>query len=98
MPRRRGNEAGTLPKLNDEIAAGEFWDTHSPLDYAGQFEEVEVTFQRPTLKRGLTIKLEADTIQQLRKLASEKGIGPTTLVRMWILDRLKAHQRGTAGS
>jgi hypothetical protein len=27
-------------------------------------------------------------LEHLRALAQEKGIGPTTLIRMWVLERL----------
>lgn len=85
-------ETGTrqLPTFKDEAEAAAFWATHSPLDYPGDFTEAEVTFDRPLIKRGLTIKLSEQTIEQLRQLAEEKGIGPSTLARMWILEHLKA--------
>ncbi len=37
----------------------------------------------------LTIRFDEQAIEELRKLASEKGMGVTTLVRMWTLERLK---------
>jgi hypothetical protein len=72
----------------NEAEAAAFWDTHSPLDYPEFFQEVEVTFSRPLIKRGITVKLNDETIQRLKRIAAEKGIGPSTLVRMWVIERL----------
>ena len=58
-------EPRKAPHFSDEQEAGEFWDTHSPLDYPGEFKEVEVKFSRPLVKRGLTIKLNEETIERL---------------------------------
>ncbi len=38
----------------------------------------------------------AETLETLRATAQKKGIGPTTLARMWILERLEAIDQGTA--
>lgn len=78
-----------VPKFKDEKEAATFWDTHSPEDFPGEFKEVEATFSRPLIKKGLTIKLSEDTINQLREVAEHQGIGPTTLARIWILEHLR---------
>ena len=78
------------PSFKDEAEAAGFWDSHSPLDYPQEFREAQVRFARPLVKRGLTIKLSEATMQQLREIAQEQGLGLSTLVRMWILERLKA--------
>ena len=36
----------------------------------------------------LTIRFDGQALEELRKLASTKGMGVTTLVRMWVLERL----------
>jgi hypothetical protein len=92
MAERKATTAAKLPKLRTAAEAGEFWDTHSPEDYPDQFEEVQVRFTRPLIKRGLTVKLDEDTISQLREVAHKQGIGPSTLARMWIIAHLRAEQ------
>jgi predicted DNA binding CopG/RHH family protein len=37
----------------------------------------------------LTVRFDAQKLEELRKLASVKGLGVTTLVRMWVLERLQ---------
>jgi hypothetical protein len=37
----------------------------------------------------LTIRFDEQTLVELRKIAGGKGMGVTTLVRMWTLERLQ---------
>jgi len=37
----------------------------------------------------ITIRLDPRTLEKLRQEAHQRGIGPTTLARMWILERLQ---------
>jgi hypothetical protein len=41
------------------------------------------------LSAGITIRLDPRTLEKLRQEAHQRGIGPTTLARMWILERLQ---------
>jgi hypothetical protein len=79
------------PKRIPEFASREeeaaFWDTHSTADYEAEFTPVRVRFAK-RLSSGVTIRLDPDTLEHLRALAQKKGIGPTTLIRMWVLERL----------
>ena len=92
MEPRKEASSPKIPQFKTEAEAAEFWDTHSPLDYPDQFQEVETKFTRPLIKRGLTVKLDKETIQELSQIAREQGIGPTTLARMWILEHLKSRK------
>lgn len=82
-----------LPEFKSEEEAAAFWDTHSPEDFPEEFEPVKVKFSRPLIKRGLTVKLSEETIEKLRQLGQEQGVGPSTLVRMWIMERLRQHDK-----
>jgi predicted glycoside hydrolase/deacetylase ChbG (UPF0249 family) len=77
-----------LPGKNvsrEELA--KFWDTHSIADYLDVLKPVRVRVAK-NLSEGITIRFDEQTLSKLRKKAENKGIGPTTLARMWILDRL----------
>lgn len=69
----------------DEVAA--FWDTHSAADYWDELRPIKVRVAK-NLSEGITIRFDEKTLSRLRNKAEKKGIGPTTLARMWILDRL----------
>lgn len=71
--------------VEDEAA---FWDTHDTVDFEEEFEPVKVRFAR-NLSHGLTIRFDPETLEKLREEARAKGIGPTTLVRMWVMEHLR---------
>ena len=39
--------------------------------------------------RSISFWLGEDDIKRLKKIAQEKGVGHTTLVRMWVKEKLK---------
>ncbi len=81
MPRRR--EASEMTDLNKEIERierGDAWDENDAV--------VRVEVKKP-LDKVIPVRLSSDKWEELRREASEIGIGPTTLARMWIMERLR---------
>lgn len=72
-----------------------FWGTHDTADFEDEFEPVNARFAR-NLSQGITVRFTPETLETLRAIAKRKGIGPTALARMWILERLEAIDQGTA--
>jgi predicted DNA binding CopG/RHH family protein len=64
-----------------------FWETHSTTDYEDEFKPVRVRFAKK-LSEGLTIRLDPETLAKVRAEAHERGIGATTLIRMWVLEHV----------
>lgn len=52
-------------------------------------EVVQIAVKRP-LDKVIPIRISSQAWESLRREATELGIGPTTLARMWILERLRA--------
>ncbi len=77
-----------IPKFKSYEEEAKFWDTHDTSEFASEFKRVRVKFAK-NLSDGITIRFDPKTLNELRLRAHEKGIGPTTLARMWILERLK---------
>jgi hypothetical protein len=75
-----------IPKFKSRDEEADFWDTHSPLDY-GEWKEVKIKVAQP-LVHILGVRLEAKTITQLGEIGRKKGLGASTLARMWLLERL----------
>ncbi len=80
-----------IPKFKNYEEEAAFWDTHDLADYWDQFKPVKIRFAK-NLSQGMTIRLDLDTAMKLRSEAARKGIGPTTLVRMWVVERLQKQQ------
>ena len=83
-----------IPEFKTIEQEAEFWDTHDLADYWDEFKPVKVRFAK-NLSESITIRFEPETLAQLRSLAHERGIGPTTLARMWILEHLPKKQKRT---
>ena len=62
------------------IEAGEAWEESD--------EVVELEVKLP-LVRVVPVRLPAEKWEELRREARELGVGPTTLARMWILEKLR---------
>jgi hypothetical protein len=76
-----------LDKEIERIEQGDAWDEGDVV--------VQAEVKKP-LDKVIPVRLSAENWEELRKEARELGIGPTTLARMWILERL--HQRTRAGA
>lgn len=73
-----------LNKAIQRIEQGDAWDESD--------EVVKADVKKP-LDKVIPVRLSADKWEALRKEASELGIGPTTLARMWILERLRLRHK-----
>lgn len=52
-------------------------------------EPVDVKLKQP-LEIVVPVRLPSDTCEDLHAIAHERGNGPSTLIRMWVLERLRA--------
>ncbi len=84
-----------IPDFANYEEEAKFWDTHSFADYWDEFKPVKVRFAK-NLSEGITVRLDPMTLAELRARAKEKGIGPTTLIRMWIMERLQQECQAAA--
>lgn len=69
-----------IDKLVEKIEKGDAWEETD--------EVVKLEVKKP-LDKVIPVRLSSDKWEQLREEARELGIGPTTLARMWILERLR---------
>lgn len=77
-----------IPTFKNIQEEAEFWDTHDTTDFEDEFKPVKVRFAK-NLSQGLTIRLDPDILHRVRAQAHQRGIGPTTLIRMWVMERLQ---------
>ena len=67
-----------------------FWDTH---DVALFFENNKTPLSKLPLIESekeeiLTIRIQKSVKEKIKHIAKEKGINPTTLSRMWLIEKL----------
>jgi len=76
-------------KSYEEEAA--FWDAHSIADFQGEFKTVRAKFSK-NLTQTINIRFDPEDLDRLREEADTKGVGPSTLARMWVKERLYGQQ------
>jgi len=69
-----------LDKEVENIEQGDAWNESD--------EVIRVEVKKP-LDKVIPVRLPSDKWEQIREEARELGVGPTTLARMWILERLR---------
>ena len=79
---------GRIPAFNSVEEEEAFWDTHDVTDFPDETTQVQVTVGQELAER-LTLRLDQADRQELARHAREKGVGPSTLARMWLKERLR---------
>ena len=76
-----------IPAFASHEEEAQYWETH---DFSEGWETAHpTTIQRERVfTRSITIRFDEPTLARLRQTAKDRGVGPTTLVRMWIKERL----------
>jgi predicted DNA binding CopG/RHH family protein len=81
-----------IPKFKSYKEEAGWWDTHDVTEIEGLKVVEEEVFIKPK-KQIVSIRLERRLVNLLKRVAQEKGVGHTTLVRMWVIEKLREHQR-----
>lgn len=91
-----------IPKFKSEKEEAEFWDTHSIVKIWDQLEKAKIELsnslkekmqERRKAKKLISLRLEPEQIESLKDVASKKGIGYLTLIRMWVNEKLSQEQK-----
>lgn len=76
-----------MPPFKTYEEEAEFWDTHSAVDDIN--DGTVVGYHVANKNKTVTVRFEERDFQRLREEAFAKGIGPTTLIRMWVREKLQ---------
>jgi predicted HicB family RNase H-like nuclease len=83
----REQRQARIPEFSSREEMAAWFDTHDVGDYIDEFEKVDVQVDR-TLTKSLNVRLAPEVFAKLQIQAGAKGVGTSTLVRMWIIERL----------
>jgi len=86
---------GSIPAFNSYEEEANFWDTHSITDFTGETEAVKVRATRG-LSANVQVRFDQETDHELEAIARERGVKKATLIRMWVLERLRQDQNSHA--
>ncbi len=76
-----------VPEFTSREEAAAWFDAHDIGEYLDEFTTVEAQVDR-NLTKSLNVRLAPEVFTKLQLKADEKGVGTSTLVRMWILEHL----------
>ena len=79
---------GRIPAFDNVEEEAAFWDTHDVTDYLDESKPATITVGRELAGR-LTVRLGQADREELARRAKAKGVGPSTLARMWLKERLR---------
>ncbi len=68
------------------------YEKTSSLEEAGRARPVAIAFPKP--RRLVALRLEEDSLEEIKRLAARKGLNFSTLMRMWITERLHRERPG----
>lgn len=89
-----------LPTFRTDDEERAFWETHHPGDYVKEMKPTRVHVSSRIRKRvrerkkNLTLRMEPSRVRELKALAHERGVPYQTLMRMWIVERLRRERAG----
>ena len=102
MTTRRAEHGGNQPAgekvtlpigFDDRDREAEYWNETDITELApGELEEVKVPRKRPT-KTTFAIRLDQEAVELLRTIARIHDLGPTQLVREWVMARLEIEKK-----
>lgn len=78
-----------IPKFRTIEEVRKFWEEHDFTDFVEDTGEAKIRFVRPK-KAQITFRLDPNDAKRLKEIADEKGLSYTTLVRMWVKEKLAA--------
>ena len=86
MKTKKNNKIPTFKTVAEEA---KFWDTRSFADYWGEFKDVDLVVNLAKQKEEtLVLRVSKDIKDTLQTLAKKKGISISTLVRLFLIEKL----------
>ena len=84
----RFSRRSSIPHFRSEAEEARFWDTHDSTDFLGAFKPAKLTFSRRKPKVLVSVRIAKSEVALLRRIATRKGLGYGSLIRMWLTERL----------
>lgn len=82
--------------FKDREKEAEFWEKNFKETWKTG-KSIKVKFAK-NLSMSLNIRLDPVTLTSVREQAKEKGLGPTQLIRMWIMEKIGEKQIHSVGA
>ncbi|PIP14717.1 hypothetical protein COW98_04240 [Candidatus Roizmanbacteria bacterium CG22_combo_CG10-13_8_21_14_all_35_9] len=79
-----------IPKFKSLKEEAEYWDKNSLADHWDSFEDIDlfINLHKPK-EETLILRVQKGLKSKLDKIAKEKGLKVSSLVRLWLTERIK---------
>jgi len=81
-------ESKPTSEIDEYIALGEFWDTHSLADYWDDTEPAQLEFA-PLLGRRTMVPVDPDLLLRVQHAAQTRGLSTESLVNLLLEQRMQ---------
>ena len=89
----KGEESmAEIPEFESDQEAAEFWGNHSLDEFAENLEPFKLKFSAE-VKESISLSLDQEDFNLLKKLAADRGLGHSALARIWVREKLHEVQR-----
>lgn len=88
-------DARSMPYFKSDRAAAEFWDKHEFTEFPEMAEKIGklLKARERENKKLIALKIEPSMLAAIKMVATAKGLNSSSLIRMWLLERLNAERR-----
>lgn len=71
-----------------------WWDTHDLGEFWDELEDVDIVFELDKPRdETVVLRIQKEMKEQLDKLARSRGLNLSTLMRMWMMEKLQENLR-----
>ncbi len=89
MEKNKKKKRDSLPDEFQSLEeAGEFWDTHSSVDYEEYMQPAH--FEVDLKRRSTEVRVSDEVLRVVRKIARQQGLATETLVNLWLQEKVSA--------
>jgi len=83
-------KARHIPQTDSIEELARFWDSHDLTEFEDQLEEVgEPVFEREP-RTVITVRLRRQEAEAVKQVAKARGVRQATLLRQWVLEKLRS--------
>ncbi len=79
-----------IPVFKTDEERAKFWDEHSFANFIDDTIEADIEFEKKEKTASISVRLPEEDLGYIRKLAKSMGVSQSTLIRVWIKEKLLA--------
>jgi hypothetical protein len=83
-------KARKIPSTDSIEELARFWDRHDLTDFEDQLEDVTTAVFSRRSTTAVTVRLRPDEAREVKRVAKTKRVREATLIRRWVIEKLRA--------